>query len=57
MKFGGPSVADINCIRNVAKKVQEKYLKKKKSIIQNFQGIQTKERIDKVNVTDRYEKR
>ena len=33
MKFGGTSVADINCIRNVAKKVQEKYLKNKKIVV------------------------
>ena len=33
MKFGGTSVADINCIRNVAKKVQEKYFKNKKIVV------------------------
>ena len=33
MKFGGTSVADINCIRNVAKKVQEQYLKNKKIVV------------------------
>ena len=33
MKFGGTSVADINCIRNVANKVQAQYLKNKKIVV------------------------
>ena len=33
MKFGGTSLADISCIRNVAKKVQFQYIKNKKIVV------------------------
>ena len=35
MKFGGTSVADIDCIKNVAQKVVNQYKKNKKIVVAN----------------------